>query len=150
MNKRNSRRSVLAGISGGCLVTAGCISRLTNISETGFKLGEFWLINLADDERTVAIRLEHEDESYIEDEIIIPSKDTKFLPRSWPTEAVNYTLSFSLVGYGNDEQVFELTADQDTSSEDDCMFLRIHIDPLHDLAELSMSPASDHPWGPGC
>ncbi len=143
-----SRRRLFVGATSGVLFGSGCLSRVPFGGESGFRLGEFWIVNGRDTDQSISIRLKHGSDSSLDRDVEIPAGKTIELDRTWPTAPVEYTLAYEQSG--NEEQSLELTADDDESVDEDCMFLQIFISQHVDVPGVSLSPAADHPWDPGC
>ncbi|WP_224271068.1 hypothetical protein [Haloprofundus salinisoli] len=109
------------------------------------------MTNGSDEPQNLSLKLEREDETLFEDVLILgtePGENIIKLEPTWSNEPASYTLSYGLSE--RTQITYELTAEDDETNGEGCMFVRIDIPPTGGVPGFFLTPASEHPWTPPC
>lgn len=144
-----SRRALLTLIS--ATATAGCMNRAPGVSNDGFRLGPLWVTNGSNNPQELSLVLEREGETIFEDVLELGTESGENIVKldpTWSIEPAVYSLSYGLSEM--ERETYELTAEENETTDGGCMFVQIDIHPAGDVPGHFLTPAREHPWNPPC
>lgn len=77
-----------------------------------------------------------------------PGENKGEVEPTWTADPAVYTLTYG--GPDMEKSTVKLTAEDDTSADNDCMFLNISFHPATSVPDHSRTPTSEHPWVDKC
>ena len=117
---RRSLLITLATVGSG----AGCVGRLSPLTNAGFPLGSVHLWNTTDNSRSIDLRIYRDADSVYSDKTEINPHEEILIQPTWPSQPASYQL-YCVVDGTDELQVFNLSDRH--STDGDCNVFSIQI-----------------------
>lgn len=121
------------------------------MGDQGFSLGQIWITNGHEEDRELLLKIERKEEVLLDEVFelgVEPGANKVEVEPTWTADPAVYTLTYGRPDM--EKSTVKLTAEDDTSADNDCMFLNISFHPATRVPGHSMTPTSEHPWVDKC